>query len=239
MNFVRQAIGQPVTIAVGVILILMAGVLALRRIPIQLTPNVESTIITVSTFWEGASPEEVEQNIVDKQEERLLGLANLRQITSTSGQSLGHIRLADSIAQRLPIQENLEAAVATRLQTQIESGEHLDDGLLVIRIDALAQDLEAERPVHGARLQIRDSESPRQPTGNGRLPDPRGSVNRDNHDLVLTGRFLRTPRRLAPRRRPLPSNVFTSSSCNSRKLPAVNRRSDTGPMAMRRKRVTG
>ncbi|MHC4126921.1 MAG: efflux RND transporter permease subunit [Planctomycetota bacterium] len=93
MNFVRGAIGQPVTVAVGVILIVMSGLLALRRIPIQLTPNVESTIITVMTFWEGASPQEVEQNIIDKQEERLLGLANLRQITSTSNQSLGHIRL--------------------------------------------------------------------------------------------------------------------------------------------------
>ncbi|MHC4429390.1 MAG: efflux RND transporter permease subunit, partial [Planctomycetota bacterium] len=93
MNFVRQAIAQPVTVTVGVILIFMVGLLALRRIPIQLTPNVESTIVTVTTFWEGASPQEVEQNIVDKQEERLLGLANLRQITSISGQSLGHIRL--------------------------------------------------------------------------------------------------------------------------------------------------
>jgi HAE1 family hydrophobic/amphiphilic exporter-1 len=71
MNFVRQAIAQPVTVAVGIILIVMVGVLALRRIPIQLTPNVESTIITVTTFWEGASPQEVEQNVVDKQEERL------------------------------------------------------------------------------------------------------------------------------------------------------------------------
>jgi HAE1 family hydrophobic/amphiphilic exporter-1 len=93
MNFVRQAIAQPVTVAVGVILIVMAGLLALRSIPIQLTPNVESTIITVTTMWEGASPQEVELNIIDKQEERLLGLANLRQITSTSSQSMGHIRL--------------------------------------------------------------------------------------------------------------------------------------------------
>ena len=76
MNFVRQAIGQPVTVTVGVILIVLAGLLALRRIPIQLTPNVESTIITVTTIWEGASPQEVEQNVIDKQEERLLGLAN-------------------------------------------------------------------------------------------------------------------------------------------------------------------
>jgi HAE1 family hydrophobic/amphiphilic exporter-1 len=93
MNFVRRAIEQPVTVAVGVILIFLAGALSLRRIPIQLTPNVESTIITVMTFWEGASPEDVEQNVIDKQEERLLGLTNLRQMTSSSSQSQGYIRL--------------------------------------------------------------------------------------------------------------------------------------------------
>jgi hypothetical protein len=70
MNFVRQAIAQPVTVAVGIILIVMVGVLALRRIPIQLTPNVESTIITVTTFWEGASPQEVEQNVGGRAERR-------------------------------------------------------------------------------------------------------------------------------------------------------------------------
>ena len=75
MNVIHGAIRQPVTVTVGVILIILAGVVSLARIPIQLTPNVESTVITVSTFWEGASPEEIEQNVVDKQEERLIGLA--------------------------------------------------------------------------------------------------------------------------------------------------------------------
>ncbi len=93
MNLVGLAIRQPVTVAVGVILVIMAGLIAATRIPIQLTPNVESTIITVTTIWEGASPGEVEQNIIDKQEERLLGLSNLRLVTSSSEQGRGRIRL--------------------------------------------------------------------------------------------------------------------------------------------------
>ena len=93
MNLIRLVIRQPVTVTVGVILIVMSGVLAIKRVPIQLTPNVDSTIVTVSTFWEGASPQEVEQNIIDKQEERLLGLSNLRLMTSSCGQSGGQIRL--------------------------------------------------------------------------------------------------------------------------------------------------
>ena len=89
MGLIRLAIRQPVTVTVGILLILLAGLISLRRLPIQLTPNIESTIVTVSTTWEGASPEEVEQNIVDKQEERLLGLANLRLMTSESRQGVG------------------------------------------------------------------------------------------------------------------------------------------------------
>ena len=87
MNFIRLVIQQPVTVAVGVLLIIMAGLIAIERIPIQLTPNVESTIVSVSTFWEGASPEEIEREIVEKQEEKLQGIANLVSINSSSSQS--------------------------------------------------------------------------------------------------------------------------------------------------------
>ncbi len=93
MNFIAGAIRQPVTVVVGVIAILLAGLIALQRIPIQLTPNVEDTIITVTTYWEGASPEEIEQEIIDEQEERLQGIANLREMTSKSLQGSGTIRL--------------------------------------------------------------------------------------------------------------------------------------------------
>lgn len=93
MNFIRGVIEQPVTVAVGVILTIMAGIIALQRIPIQLTPNVEDTIISVRTTWEGASPEEVEREIIEEQEEKLQGIANLRAMTSESQQGTGAIRL--------------------------------------------------------------------------------------------------------------------------------------------------
>ena len=93
MNFIRGAINQPVTVIVGVALTVLAGLVAVQRIPVQLTPTVEDTIISVSTFWEGASPAEIEQEIIDKQEEKLQGIANLRTMTSASQQSNGVIRL--------------------------------------------------------------------------------------------------------------------------------------------------
>jgi hydrophobic/amphiphilic exporter-1 (mainly G- bacteria), HAE1 family len=93
VKFIEGAIAQPVTVLVGVIAVLLSGLIALRKIPIQLTPNVEDTIVTVSTYWEGASPEEIEQEIIDEQEEKLQGIANLREMTSQSLQGTGTIRL--------------------------------------------------------------------------------------------------------------------------------------------------
>jgi len=93
MNLIALAIRQPVTVFCFVVLLLMAGVVALSRLPIQLTPTVDSTVMTVRTIWEGASPVEIEQNVIDRQEERLLRLSGLRLMSSASRQGEGEIRL--------------------------------------------------------------------------------------------------------------------------------------------------
>lgn len=93
MDLIRVAINKPVAVAVAVLLTVLFGILSLTAIPVQLTPNVDSTVITVSTFWEGANPQEVERDIIEKQEEKLKGLSGLRKMTSTSQQSNGTITL--------------------------------------------------------------------------------------------------------------------------------------------------
>ena len=93
MSFIRLIISQPVTVAVGVILVLLAGLISFQRLPIQLTPSIEDTIISIGTRWEGASPEEVEREIIEPQEKKLQGLTNLRAMTSESQQGQGTIRL--------------------------------------------------------------------------------------------------------------------------------------------------
>ena len=74
---IRYAIEKPITAAVGVILVVMFGLIGLARLPLQLTPDVEEPKITVRTIWAGATPYEIEQEIVEKQEEVLKGVQNL------------------------------------------------------------------------------------------------------------------------------------------------------------------
>ncbi|HUO84643.1 MAG TPA: efflux RND transporter permease subunit, partial [Thermoanaerobaculia bacterium] len=93
MKLVENAIRYPVTTTVGAILLLLFGGIALLRIPVQLTPTVEEPQISVRTFWPGASPQEVEREIVDEQEEQLKSLEGLVRMESTSADSTGSITL--------------------------------------------------------------------------------------------------------------------------------------------------
>ncbi|MBD3402983.1 MMPL family transporter [candidate division GN15 bacterium] len=93
MNLIKGAIQYPVTVAVGVLIAILAGMVAITGVPIQLTPDVEQPFITVTTTWPGASPEEVEKEIVDKQEEYLKSVEGLVEMNSSSSDGQGEITL--------------------------------------------------------------------------------------------------------------------------------------------------
>ena len=93
MKLVDLSIKKPVSVSVGVILLVLFGLLSLFRIPIQLTPNVDLPEISVETVWRGASPIEVEREIIDAQEKELKNLEGLDEIKSESRDSNAYINL--------------------------------------------------------------------------------------------------------------------------------------------------
>ncbi|WP_432799296.1 efflux RND transporter permease subunit [Poriferisphaera sp. WC338] len=93
MDIIGFAIKNPVKVSVGVLLILLFGVISLTQIPIQLTPDVDKPQITVTTSWIGRSPEEIEKEIIDRQEDKLKGVSNLRKMTANARQGSGTIKL--------------------------------------------------------------------------------------------------------------------------------------------------
>ncbi|MHC4320902.1 MAG: efflux RND transporter permease subunit [Planctomycetota bacterium] len=93
MKIIEYSTKNPVKVAVGSIFVLLFGLLSLFRIPVQLVPDVEMPQITVVTRWIGASPEEVEQEIIHEQEEMLKSVENLRKLTSKSFNGRGEILL--------------------------------------------------------------------------------------------------------------------------------------------------
>ena len=93
MALIEAFTRNPVKVAVGVLLTVLFGLVALLRMPVQLTPEVETPIISIETSWPGASPEEVEREIVQEQEEQLQSVEGVTKMTSECGDSQGYITL--------------------------------------------------------------------------------------------------------------------------------------------------
>ncbi|MBT5413213.1 MAG: efflux RND transporter permease subunit, partial [Rhodospirillaceae bacterium] len=93
MDIIRLAIERPIAVLSAVIMIVVFGIAALAEIPIQLAPDVNKPIITVTTNWHGAAPAEVEREIVNRQEDALKGLEGLEKIESRSQDGRGELTL--------------------------------------------------------------------------------------------------------------------------------------------------
>lgn len=93
MDPIRFAIENPVKISVGVLLVVLFGLISLGLIPVQLTPTVEDTVISVTTRWQGANPDDIQNEVIREQEDRLKSTAGLRKMTSTSSVGEGQLIL--------------------------------------------------------------------------------------------------------------------------------------------------
>ncbi|MBW2467402.1 MAG: efflux RND transporter permease subunit, partial [Deltaproteobacteria bacterium] len=94
MDIVSFSIKKPVTIIVGIILVVMFGILSLTRLPYQLSPSVEEPVITARTTWRGATPYEIEREIIEEQEKVLKGIPGLVEMESDSQNGRGEVTLS-------------------------------------------------------------------------------------------------------------------------------------------------
>src|SRR5210317_845926 len=97
MDIVSFSIKKPVTILVGGILVVLFGVISLQTLPYQLSPTVVEPVISVTTTWRGATPYEIEREIIEEQENTLKGLTNLVKMESSSSNGQGQITLTFKI----------------------------------------------------------------------------------------------------------------------------------------------
>ena len=93
MHLIESFIRNPVKVTVGVLLVALFGVVALERMPMQLTPEVQTPTITIQTRWPGASPQEIEREITLEQEEQLKSVEGLKKMSSESSDSRSRITL--------------------------------------------------------------------------------------------------------------------------------------------------
>ena len=78
---------------VFVLIVSVLGIVAAFRIPIQMIPDLEVRTITIRTAWPGATPQDVEKEIVIEQEEYLRSIPGLQRILSESSFGRANIEL--------------------------------------------------------------------------------------------------------------------------------------------------
>ncbi len=105
MNLIKKSIENPVTVVVGVLFVTLFGVIALYRMPYQLAPRVEEPVIEVETVWPGATPYEIERDIVEEQEKVLKGIPGLYEMESSAFNGRSRITL------RFGIDTEIDAAL--------------------------------------------------------------------------------------------------------------------------------
>lgn len=87
------AIQRPISVIVGIVLVVLFGALSVVDIPIQLTPDISTPTISVSTTWPGAAPVEIETEILEPQEEVLKNVQGLTRMESQANMDRASITL--------------------------------------------------------------------------------------------------------------------------------------------------
>ncbi|MBF0265744.1 MAG: efflux RND transporter permease subunit [Gammaproteobacteria bacterium] len=89
----RFAIEKPVILTVAILILTLFGILAIFNVPIQMIPDLDARLIKVSTSWPGASPQDVEKEILIEQEQYLNQMPGLERMTSTANTGKAEIEL--------------------------------------------------------------------------------------------------------------------------------------------------
>ena len=79
--------------AVVALIIGVLGVLAAFRVPVQMIPDLEVRTISVQTSWPGATPQDIEKEILIEQEEFLRNIPNLQRLEASASSGQASIEL--------------------------------------------------------------------------------------------------------------------------------------------------
>jgi len=127
MNLIQFSIKNPVTIIVSVIIVLLFGTLSLNNLPYQLTPSVTKPEIKITTRWPGATPYEIEREVIEEQEEALQNLNNLIEYESSSKDNVGEITLTFKLGTNI---QNALQDVSNKLNEVSGYPENVDEPII-------------------------------------------------------------------------------------------------------------
>ena len=105
----EKIVDRGTLMTVTVLIVCVLGIVAALRIPVQMIPDLDVRVISVRTIWPGATPQDVEKEILIEQEDYLRNLPNLSRIIATAHSGRAEIELALA-----PLPAAAEAVVLTQ-----------------------------------------------------------------------------------------------------------------------------
>src|SRR6195952_3154084 len=85
------AIRRPIVTIVVTIALAVFGIAALTRLQTDEVPDVDAPIVFIGIAYPGASPDQVEREVVDRLEDRISGISGLDELRSTSTDGFAQI----------------------------------------------------------------------------------------------------------------------------------------------------
>ena len=91
MNLPEFSVRRPVFISMMACVVLILGGVALKYLPVDLMPEITYPVVQVSTTYDDASPEEVEELITRPIEQGISAVPGVKIISSTSGEESSNV----------------------------------------------------------------------------------------------------------------------------------------------------
>lgn len=93
MSLYGGAVRRPIMTSLCFVAVVVLGLFSLSRLPIDLYPDIETNTLMVMTTYQGASAQDIEQNVTRPLENVLNSVSDLKHITSTSRENISVITL--------------------------------------------------------------------------------------------------------------------------------------------------
>ena len=89
----EASIRRGIIVSVTVLIICVLGIVSALRIPVQMIPDLEVRTVSVRTGWPGATPQDIEKEILIEQERYLRTVPNLQRMLSSAETGRASIEL--------------------------------------------------------------------------------------------------------------------------------------------------
>ncbi len=93
MSLYGSAVKRPIMTTLCFVAVLVLGLFSLRTLPIDLLPDIETNTLMVMTSYQGASAQDIEQNVTRPLENTLNTVSDLKHISSVSRENISVITL--------------------------------------------------------------------------------------------------------------------------------------------------